>query len=203
MNGFADAYISALQSAAGELERPKIEAIVDEVLGVWRRHGTVFTAGNGGSASTSSHFVCDITKLTRVDGLAPIRAACLSDNVATHTAWSNDTSYEMAFASQIDGIVGSSDLLWAISGSGNSPNVLRLVERCRQVDCRSVGLTGFDGGRLASIVDIALVVPSTNMQVIEDVHLAICHIVAASVKGSLENFNRTGDLGVSAEDFHP
>lgn len=203
MSRFADAYIGALRAAAERLERPVIETIVDETLRVWRQHGTLFTAGNGGSASTASHFVCDITKLTRVDGVMPLRAVCLSDNVATHTAWSNDASYELAFVSQIVGLVGDTDLLLVISGSGNSPNILRLTEHCRKVGCRTVGLTGFDGGRLAAMVDVSLVVHSTNMQVIEDLHLAACHMVAASVKSSLENFSRSGNLLAVAEDFHP
>jgi len=143
---------------------------------------TIFFFGNGGSASTASHFVVDIGKATmRGDG-ARFRCVALVDNVESVTAWANDAEYSRVFSEQLKGLAQRGDVAVGISGSGNSPNVLEGVRVARALGLATVGLTGMGGGKLKDLVDVPLVVPSTSMQHIEDVHLLVCHLLTAYLR---------------------
>ena len=143
---------------------------------------TVFFFGNGGSASTASHFVVDIGKATiRGDGKR-FRCVALVDSVESLTAWANDTDYSKVFAEQLKGLAHAGDVAVGISGSGNSPNVLEGVRTARALGLATVGLTGMGGGKLKELVDVPLVVPSNSMQHIEDVHLLVCHLLTAYLR---------------------
>ena len=143
---------------------------------------TIFFFGNGGSASTASHFVCDIGKATiRGDGRR-FRCLALVDNVETVTAWANDAEYARVFSEQLATLGKAGDVAFGISGSGNSPNVLRAMETARALGLRTVGLTGMGGGKLKDLVEVPIVVPSRSMQHIEDVHLLICHLLTAYLR---------------------
>jgi D-sedoheptulose 7-phosphate isomerase len=138
---------------------------------------TIFFFGNGGSASTASHFVVDIGKATiRGDGRR-FRCVALVDNVETLTAWANDTEYRRVFSEQLVNLAQRGDVAVGISGSGNSPNVLAAMETARKLGLVTVGLTGMGGGKLKGLVDVAVVVPSQSMQHVEDVHLLIGHLL--------------------------
>jgi D-sedoheptulose 7-phosphate isomerase len=147
----------------------------------WQRQ-QVFTCGNGGSAATASHLACDLAKGAMAPNKPPIKALCLSDNVSLLTAWANDVSYDEVFSQRMAPWVESGDVLIAISGSGNSQNVLNAVDRARAVGATTIGFTGFDGGKLKDMVDICLIVPSHSMQQIEDVHLLLCHLIATCLQ---------------------
>ncbi len=143
---------------------------------------TIFFFGNGGSASTASHFVVDIGKATvRVDGKR-FRCVTLVDNIETVTAWANDSEYAVVFSEQLRALGQAGDVAFGISGSGNSPNVLWAVETARRIGLTTIGLTGMGGGKLRPAVDIPLVVPSNSMQHIEDVHLLVCHLLTAYLR---------------------
>jgi D-sedoheptulose 7-phosphate isomerase len=143
---------------------------------------TVFLFGNGGSASTASHFVTDLSKVAaRGDG-PKLRAVGLADNVPSVTAIANDVEYARVFADQLAILAQSGDVAIAISGSGNSPNVLEGVRVARSLGVRTIGLTGIGGGKLKTMVDVPIVVPSNSMQHVEDVHVSILHLVTAYLR---------------------
>ncbi len=148
---------------------------------------TIFFLGNGGSASTASHFVIDIAKSTRPSlkpGPATKRFRCLAlnDNIPGITAWANDTEYARIFSEQLRSLAVPGDVVVAISGSGNSPNVLEAVKAAKEIGVRTIGLSGIGGGKLKDMVDVSLVVPSNSMQHTEDVHLMVLHLLTAYLR---------------------
>jgi D-sedoheptulose 7-phosphate isomerase len=159
-----------------------IAAIVPMLLEARAKGRTIFFLGNGGSASTASHFVVDIGKATIRGSGRRFRCVALVDNVETLTAWANDTDYTRVFSEQLRNLAGPGDLLVAISGSGNSPNVLEAVRVARELGLHTVGLAGLGGGKLKGMVDVPVVVPSSSMQHTEDVHLLICHLLTAYLR---------------------
>jgi D-sedoheptulose 7-phosphate isomerase len=166
---------------------PKIDAAAVERLTVRIRiargvGATVYTCGNGGSASTASHLALDLAKNTRRPDRPNLRALGLTDNVGLITAWANDAAYDQVFAAQLDAVVRPDDLVVAISASGNSMNVLNAVRVARAAGAFAFGITGYAGGKLLGQADDCVVVPSDNMQVIEDAHLAIVHAVISALR---------------------
>lgn len=151
-----------------------------------RKRRTVFLVGNGGSAATASHFANDLSKATRREGAPHMRVVALTDNVPLITAWANDVRYEDVFARQLDGLIAPDDVLVVFSGSGNSPNVIEAVHVARAAGARVVGLTGRDGGALAPLSDVAIVVPLWDMTKIEDAHLIIAHLIACLLADGAE-----------------
>ena len=143
---------------------------------------TIFFFGNGGSASTASHFVVDIGKATIRGDHRRFKCVALVDNVESVTAWANDADYARVFSEQLVTLAKSGDVAVGISGSGNSPNVLQAMETARKMGLRTVGLTGMGGGKLKDLVEIPIVVPSHSMQHIEDVHLLINHLLTAYLR---------------------
>ncbi len=173
-------YVDETGAAIGGTYLPAaIAQIVPVFLRARDAGRTIFFFGNGGSASTASHFVVDIGKATiRGDGRR-FRCVALVDNVESVTAWANDAEYGVVFSEQLRGLGTAGDVAVGISGSGNSPNVLRAIELAQQMKITTVGLTGIGGGRLKGIVDIPVVVPSNSMQHVEDAHLLICHLLTS------------------------
>lgn len=144
-----------------------------------RREGkTIFVCGNGGSAATASHFVCDMVKGASFNRPVRFRIQALTDSLPTITAYANDVSYEVVFVEQLRNFAQPGDLVMAISASGNSPNVVRAVEYASSIGCRTIALTGRDGGRLGELAELSLHVPVTHMGRIEDAHMVICHMIA-------------------------
>ena len=144
----------------------------------------VFTFGNGGSASTASHFACDLAKGARSQDRPGLRTQCLNDSIPLTTAWANDADYETVFSAQLVGLADPGDVVIAISGSGNSPNVLNGVRAARIQGATTIGLSGFDGGRLASLVDIAVVANNHVMEQVEDIHLVLGHVLTTCLRES-------------------
>jgi D-sedoheptulose 7-phosphate isomerase len=144
----------------------------------------VFLFGNGGSASLASHFACDLGKGTVIDANVGKRFQVLSlaDNMALITAWANDTSYDQVFAEQLRNFVQPGDIAFAVSGSGKSPNVLLALEVARDAGAVTIGLTGFKGGKMKALCDVCVVIPSDNMQIIEDFHLSTAHALFTVVR---------------------
>jgi len=137
----------------------------------------IFVFGNGGSAANASHIVNDMIKSTIQPGRPRMKLICLSDNVPTLTAYANDVSYDIVYAEPLASLAEPGDVAIALSGSGNSPNVLRAMDVAQEMGLTRIGLTGRDGGKLKDQCDICVIVPNDSMQVIEDAHLVILHAV--------------------------
>ncbi|MFN0106142.1 MAG: SIS domain-containing protein [Bryobacteraceae bacterium] len=139
---------------------------------------TIFVCGNGGSASSASHFVCDVLKGASFGREKKFRILSLNDNLPTLTAYSNDVGYDVVFAEQLKNFAKPGDLFLAISGSGNSPNVLRGMETATALGCKTIAMTGRDGGKLGPMAELHLHVANPHMGRIEDAHMAMCHMIA-------------------------
>ncbi len=177
-------YYAAHQFVAAHLPYQDVNAAIDEILSAHERGASIFTLGNGGSAALASHFACDLGKGTLVHHKSKkrFRVISLTDNVPLITAWANDHGYEHVFAEQLLNLIDSDDVVFAISGSGNSPNVLRALEVAKDHGARTIGLTGFEGGKMKSLCDVCVILPSDNMEVIEDFHLSMTHAISSVIR---------------------
>jgi len=183
ISGYLDSVKQAIDLVS-ELEVAQaIELLWQNYIGGHR----VAFCGNGGSASTASHLPADLQKNVLLHGDKPWECLSLCDSVPLMTAWSNDTSYDNAFAGQARVWMRPGDLLVAISGSGNSSNILAAVETAKQNGAKTIGICGFDGGRLATAADHSIVVPVHNMQIVEDVHMVIGHTLYLGLKERIEH----------------
>ena len=175
-------YLNEVLEMIRGLPRKDIRRVVEAVREAREQNRQLFLLGNGGSAATASHMACDLAKTSLMPGVRRIRAIALTDNVPLITAWGNDASYENVFAEQLANLVQPGDLVIALSGSGNSPNVLRAVKVAKDVGARTVGLTGHPGGKLKGMVDISVVVPSRRIEQAEDAHLILDHLVSVALR---------------------
>ena len=174
-------YLDRVAHLVANTPREPIYHVASQMYTRWQLGAAFLTCGNGGSAATASHLVCDLTKATRHEGRKTVRALCLTDNMASLTAWANDDDYEHALAEQVRSLGRAGDVLIAISGSGNSPNILHAVKAARAHSILVVALTG-QGGQLEPLADLAIVVPSYEMAAIEDCHMAICHALTNNLR---------------------
>lgn len=176
-------YLSCHTSAIHELSRDEkgIELVVDAIIRCIERGGIIWTAGNGGSASTASHLVCDLAKGAALRSNKPIRAICLNDNLSLNTAWANDFSYDVALQRQLELSGRSEDVFIAISGSGSSRNIINALVAAKALKIQSIALLGFSGGNAKDLADLAVVVNSNDMQVIENLHLLIGHWIFKAI----------------------
>jgi D-sedoheptulose 7-phosphate isomerase len=175
---FVEEYKSALQHAIESIDTRRVEQAIEWFRETRANNRHIFVCGNGGSASTASHFACDIVKGASFNRAERFRIMALTDSLPTLTAYSNDVSYECVFAEQLKNFAQPGDLVMCISGSGNSPNVLRAAEYATSIGCRTIALTGRDGGKLGPIAELNIQVPVPHMGRIEDGHMIICHMIA-------------------------
>jgi D-sedoheptulose 7-phosphate isomerase len=173
---FATEYIKDVQKLIGQVDIKAVENALDALWAAYKRGSKIFLFGNGGSAATAMHIVNDIVKGTTLDGKKAARAYCLSDNTSLLMAIANDICYEDVFAHQLKAYFDPGDVAVGISGSGNSENVLRAVQYVNEHKGVTIGLTGFEGGKLRSLAQIPVHVPSKHYGVVEDIHTIICHI---------------------------
>ena len=174
----AKQYFDDLQRVVARVSREGLDQIADTLMEAYESGRTVFTFGNGGSAALASHLACDLGKGTAYcNGGKRFRALALTDNLSVLTAWANDSGYEDVFSEQLRTFIQPQDVAFAISASGNSKNVLNALRVAREASARTVGISGFEGGQMKSLCDICVVVPSSNMQIIEDLHLAMGHSI--------------------------
>jgi D-sedoheptulose 7-phosphate isomerase len=178
----AHSYFWHLSRVADKIPLATIDRIAGILVGAYNSGRTVYIFGNGGSAALASHLACDLGKGT-INGTARrFRVMALTDNVPLMTAWANDSQFEDIFAEQLLNFVELDDVAFAISGSGNSPNILRALRAARGAGAITVGLTGFQGGRMKDLCDQCTIVPSDNMQIIEDMHLCAAHALFTTVR---------------------
>jgi len=175
-------YISEVRATLEKLPADGIAHVVGLLDEARRKGKGVFIFGNGGSAATASHFACDLAKGAIREGKPRIKAFDLTDNVPLISAWANDSAYENIFAEQLENFIEAGDIAIAISGSGNSQNILNGVEVAKRKGATTIGITGFEGGKLKALVDVAVVVPSNSMEQIEDIHLLIEHVITTCLR---------------------
>lgn len=164
----------------------ELQRVADAIWEAYQRDATIFACGNGGSAATASHFACDLSKWTINPQARRVRAIALTDNIPLITAWSNDQEYADVFVEQLQALYRDGDIIIAISGSGNSPNVLRAIEWGNRVGAVTIGITGRDGGHLYRIAKIGLHVKNNFMPLIEDIHSIVCHALAVNLGRQIE-----------------
>ena len=188
----ASQYIADLQPVLQKLAAEDLARVESLLLQARADGRTIFIIGNGGSAATASHMANDLNKGASVPGAARFRALALTDNVPLITAWANDTRYDHVFVEQMANLFKPGDVLVAISGSGNSPNVVAAMEWTRREGGVTIGLTGGTGGRLKGLADCCIVVPSGRMEQIEDMHLVLSHALCVSLKAKIAGPILTG-----------
>jgi len=182
-------YLLAVQGVLARLDHAIVDRMVEVVWRGYQEGRTLFLFGNGGSAALASHFACDIGKGTIAGKRKRLKTVALTDNVALITAWANDKAYDAIFAEQLESLAEKGDIALAISGSGNSPNVIRGLETARRIGAETLLLTGFEGGRAKSLSDLCLVVPSDSMQLIEDAHLCATHAIFLAIRQRMMQTN--------------
>jgi D-sedoheptulose 7-phosphate isomerase len=185
----AQSYFSLLTETVGRLPYDVIDRVADMLIYAHDHGHAVYLFGNGGSAALASHLACDLGKGAVNGSPKRFRAIAFTDNVPMMTAWANDSRYEDIFAEQLKNFVRPRDIAFAISGSGNSPNVLNALKVARRAGAVNIGLTGFQGGKLRGLCDVCMIVPSDNMQVIEDLHLSIAHALFTSIRRKLCDYS--------------
>jgi D-sedoheptulose 7-phosphate isomerase len=174
---FAEQYKAQLLQAIDSIDVAKVHSAI-EILTQARDEGRrIFVCGNGGSASAASHFATDMVKGASFGRDRRFRVMALTDSLPTLTAYSNDVSYECVFVEQLKNFAEPGDVLIAISGSGNSPNVLRAIEYANSLGCRTIALSGRDGGKLGPLAELNLQVSHSHMGRIEDGHLIMLHMI--------------------------
>jgi D-sedoheptulose 7-phosphate isomerase len=175
---YPEKYRAALLEAIDLIDTSRVEQAIAWFDEARRGSKNIFVCGNGGSASTASHFTCDMVKGASHNREARFRIMALVDSVATLTAYSNDVSYDAVFLEQLKNFAQPGDLLMCISGSGNSPNVVRAMEYGNSMGCKTIALTGRDGGKLGPLAQLSIQVAVPHMGRIEDAHMVVCHMIA-------------------------
>ena len=177
-----DKYLAQLSRVIDAFPRQPLLDILRQLRQARNEKRQVFVFGNGGSAATASHMVCDLIKNTVKPNLARLKVISLVDSVPTISAYANDEGYEHVFAQPLESLGEPGDLAIAISGSGDSPNVLKAVETARRKGLATIGLTGIGGGKLKDLVDLCLVVPSDSMEQVEDMHMIVDHLLTVALR---------------------
>ena len=175
---FAEQYKAELFQTIEQIDLPKVHEAIEWFKEARQNNRHIFVCGNGGSASTASHMACDIVKGASYNRGSRFRIMALTDSLPTMTAYSNDVSYECVFVEQLKNFAEAGDLVMGISGSGNSPNVLRAFEYANSIGCKTLALTGRDGGKLGPLAQKNIQVPVPHMGRIEDAHMIVCHMIA-------------------------
>lgn len=167
---YFDKSIDCLEMLKSKTEQ--IQKVIDILQKAKENGNKVFLLGNGGSAATASHLICDLSKMKK------IKAIALTDSIPLITAWSNDDDYSVIFKEQLKPLAEKNDVVIGFSGSGNSKNVIEAIEYAKSVGCITIGLAGYDGGKLKDVVDECITVEINNMQISEDMHLILGHVIA-------------------------
>ncbi|MSV30112.1 MAG: SIS domain-containing protein [Bryobacterales bacterium] len=174
---FPITYKTELLKALDTIDLEGVNRVIDLFKDARTNNRRIFVCGNGGSASTASHFACDMVKGASFQKAQRFRIMALTDQIPTITAYANDVSYDAVFVEQLKNFAEAGDVFMGISGSGNSPNVLRAIEYASSIGCTTVALTGRDGGQLGPMAQINVRVAEPHMGRIEDGHLIVCHMI--------------------------
>lgn len=175
---FAEQYRLQLIGALGKIDTIKVAQAVDWLRQARDDGKQIFVCGNGGSAATASHFACDIVKGASYQQKQRFRLIALTDSLPTLTAYSNDVDYASVFVEQLKNFAEPGDVVMALSGSGNSANVVAAIEYGNSIGCKTIALSGRDGGKLGPSAQLNIHVEEPHMGRIEDAHMAICHMIS-------------------------
>jgi len=185
---FVNAFLDETCALIRGLDRYAAERGRDLLLECYRRGGRVFTAGNGGSASTAQHFACDLAKFAIPPGQRPFETRCLTDNVSLYTAWANDAERADVFVNLMRGLIRPGDVLIACSvhgGTGFSADLVRAVRFANDSGARTLSLVGFDGGVLHRESTVSILVPAASTPQVEGIHLVLEHLLMSMIKQAL------------------
>ena len=174
---FAERYRSQLLETLSRVDSAKVAQAIEWLREARDQDRHIFICGNGGSAATASHFACDMVKGASYQQKKRFRILALTDSTPTLTAYSNDVSYEFVFVEQLKNFAQPRDVVMALSGSGTSPNVVRAIEYADSAGCRTIALSGRDGGQLGPRAQLNIHVPEGHMGRIEDAHMMVCHMI--------------------------
>lgn len=177
MKNYINNYFDLLKETIDNLDRTELETFINLLLSTRDKGNNIYIMGNGGSGASASHFCCDFNKGMSYQQDKKFKMICLNDNVATMLAYSNDVSYDNVFVEQLKNFLNAGDLVIGISGSGNSKNVLKAIEYANQNGGISIGITGYNGGILKQISKYSVNANVDNMQITEDIHMMICHMI--------------------------
>ena len=180
-------YLNRVAKALNQTDEGTLKEIAQCIIKTKETGARIFTAGNGGSAATASHFCNDLIKGCRIDGRVGFIAQCLNDPMPVLTCLSNDFSYEEAYAVQLQTYAKKGDLLIVFSGSGNSPNILRAAAFARSRGMKVIGFGGRDGGLMKALCDICIIAPTQSMEELEDIHLCYCHSLVPYIREILKD----------------
>ena len=160
----------------------QIKKIIEHLISARNNGKTIFTMGNGGSGSTSSHFVSDLLKTAITNDSNRFKAISLVDNVPVNLAWSNDVSYDCIFSEQLKNFLVDGDVVIGFSGSGNSKNIVNAFEYAKTKGTICIAISGMSGGKISKLADISLIIPSNDMLIIESMHILICHCMINAIR---------------------
>ncbi|RJR17849.1 MAG: SIS domain-containing protein [Nitrospiraceae bacterium] len=184
---FSINYLDQLKSLLDSFPHGRFTEIREAMLSAYHSEKQVFIMGNGGSGSTASHFACDINKGSCFNLDKKFKVICLNDNIPTMLAYANDLSYSKVFVEQLRNFLQPGDVVIGISGSGNSDNVLQAISFARKMKAKTIGLSGFNGGKLSQAVDIPFIVAINDMQKVEDVHMIVVHMLMQCLCEALQS----------------
>jgi D-sedoheptulose 7-phosphate isomerase len=202
---FIDDYFWEMETVINDISREDIDRVIELLFAIWRQGRTVFLMGNGGSASTATHFACDLTKCTIVEGKPRFRVICLNDNIPLMSALINDEGFDNLFSEQLKNLMRPGDCLIAISVHGGkgedraglwSQNLLKAMQLAKEeYDAVTIGLSGFDGGALKKMADACVVVPFNSTPQVESFHLVLEHLVCNCLREKIEKDEEGSLLG--------
>ncbi|MBU2646182.1 SIS domain-containing protein [bacterium] len=172
-----DSYFNRLKNAIDALERAEINGVMNLLIEAYQKEQQIFIMGNGGSASTASHFVCDFNKGISLNRAKKFKMISLCDNIPTMMALANDEGYDSIFVEQLKCFLQPGDLVIGISGSGNSENVIQAITYANQNGNTTISLTGYDGGKLKQACQFGIHVDLPDMQITEDIHMILDHMM--------------------------
>ena len=184
---YIDEYVSGLKGVMDHFDPKEFEKVIGILAKAYRGDKQVFIAGNGGSAATANHFVCDFGKNAVLEpGKRRFRILSVSDNVEKITALGNDLEYAEVFRQQLMNLMNEDDVLIVVSASGNSPNVVRACEYALEKKAHIIALAGFDGGKIARMAEASMIAQLTSYEQIEDIHLILLHMIVYYMKNHPE-----------------
>jgi D-sedoheptulose 7-phosphate isomerase len=195
MNNFSQRYIENLKITLDQFPHRRFEQLIEILLKAYHEERQIFVMGNGGSAATASHWVCDLNKgCSQIHKNKRFKMICLNDNLSTMLAYANDSSYDDIFIEQLKNYYVKGDVVIGISGSGNSVNVINAIDYTNANGGITVGLCGFLGGRLHRLVHLPILVKVDDMQQIEDIHLIITHMTMQRLCQELKTLAQQEEL---------
>ncbi len=180
-------YIDNLKDCLKEIQEQDIEEVTRIIFDAYKKGKQIFIIGNGGSASTASHFARDLAIGSTREDKPRLKANSLVDNIAVITSLANDIDYTSIFVEQLKGRLDPGDVVIGITASGNSPNVLRAIEYAKSETATCIGLIGFGGGILKDLVDKSIVFSSTDYEPVEDAHLCLAHVICYLLREKMSN----------------